>query len=421
MGDMSSMSRESKKQQLRRQMITPGKDFPSGRSQMEEQELYAARQKKRRRNLMMAGLVLVLVFVFAGGWFYYQQIFRFTEYETIRQISLSQGSLVGYETFGKNVIKYTRDGASYVDNRGAAVWNDSYEMKLPIVSVNGDYAAIADQQGNKIYIYNTSGKVGEATTILPITKVAVSGLGFVAVVVEGPASSYLYCFTKDGSPHGTEMKANISGNGYMMDISVSKDGTQMMASYVYLKGGQAKSRVVFYDFSEVGKNQATRLVGGFDEPFENVIVPRVVYLKEPYSCAFGSTGPVFFSSKNLLKPEMLSQVLLEEEIQGIFYSDEYVGVVVWNNTNEGERRLEVYRADGKHVLSKEFTYDYTHADIDGELIFLYNDNSCRIYNMAGVEKLDAVFDFAVTKIRRGSAPNTLLVIGPQEMREIKLK
>lgn len=421
MGDMSSMSRESKKQQLRRQMITPGKDFPPGRSQKEEQELYAARQKKRRKNLIKAGLALALVFVAAGGWFYYQQIFRFTEYETIRQIPLSQGSLVGYETFGKNVIKYTRDGASYVDNRGAAVWNDSYEMKLPIVSVNGDYAAIADQQGNKIYIYNTSGKVGEATTILPITKVAVSGLGFVAVVVEGPASSYLYCFTKDGSPHGTEMKANISGNGYMMDISVSKDGTQMMASYVYLKGGQAKSRVVFYDFSEVGKNQATRLVGGFDEPFENAVVPRVVYLKTPYSCAFGSTGPVFFSSKNLLKPEMLSQVLLEEEIQGIFYSDEYVGVVVWNNTNEGERRLEVYRADGKHVLSKEFTYDYTHADIDGELIFLYNDNSCRIYNMAGVEKLDAVFDFAVTKIRRGSAPNTLLVIGPQEMREIKLK
>ena len=41
--------------------------------------------------------------------------------------------------------------------------------------------------------------------------------------------------------------------------------------------------------------------------------------------------------------------------------------------------------------------------------------------MAGVEKLDTVFDFAVTKIRRGRMPNTLLVMGPQEMREIKLK
>ena len=41
--------------------------------------------------------------------------------------------------------------------------------------------------------------------------------------------------------------------------------------------------------------------------------------------------------------------------------------------------------------------------------------------MAGTEKLDATFDFAVTKIRKGRMPNTLLVMGPQEMREIKLK
>ena len=41
--------------------------------------------------------------------------------------------------------------------------------------------------------------------------------------------------------------------------------------------------------------------------------------------------------------------------------------------------------------------------------------------MAGTEKLDATFDFAVTKIRKGRMPNTLLVMGPREMREIKLK
>ena len=111
MGDMSLMSRESKKQQLRRQMITTGKDFPSGRSRKEEEELYAARQKKRRKKLIKAIGILALVFIVAGGWFYYQQIYRYTDYETIRQTALSQGSLVGYKTFGKNVLKYTRDGA----------------------------------------------------------------------------------------------------------------------------------------------------------------------------------------------------------------------------------------------------------------------------------------------------------------------
>ena len=45
------------------------------------------------------------------------------------------------------------------------------------------------------------------------------------------------------------------------------------------------------------------------------------------------------------------------------------------------------------MLSKEFNFEYTHADFDGDLIILYNEDSCRIYNMSGTEKFDATFDF----------------------------
>lgn len=422
MSDMSSMSRESKKKQLRSQMISPGQEYPAARSRIEEETMQKARQKIRRRHMALAAVLLISIFAGAGGWFYYQQIHRYTGYVTMRVVPLNEGSLVGYKTFGSNVLKYTRDGASYIDSRGGNVWTESYEMKTPIVAVNGDYAAIADRQGNSILICNTDGKVGQATTILPITRITVSGLGMVAAVVEDSTSSYIYFFRKDGSELKINVRTNMSGDGYPLDICLSRDGTQRMCSYVHLEGGEAKTRVVFYDFSEIGKNVPTRLVGGFDEQFTNTVVPRVAYLKEPYSCAFSTNGPVFFSARNLANPEVLHQSAIEgENISGVFYSDEYVGVILWNSGGESEKRLEVFRADGSHILSKEFTYDYTCADIDGEMIFLYNDNSCKVFNMAGTEKLDATFDFAVTKIRKGRMPNTLLVMGPQEMREIKLK
>ena len=155
MNDMSSMSRESKKQQLRRQMITPEKDYPPNRRKQEEEEMHASRQKKHRRHMVLAILALALVFAGAGCWFYYQQIFRYTSYETVRQVSLNQGSLVGYETFGSNVLKYTRDGASYIDDRGNNVWTESYEMKMPIVAVNGNFAVIADQCDSFITVQHT--------------------------------------------------------------------------------------------------------------------------------------------------------------------------------------------------------------------------------------------------------------------------
>ena len=44
-------------------------------------------------------------------------------------------------------------------------------MKSPIAAVNDGYAAIADQQGNSIYICDQSGCLGIATTVLPIVKI----------------------------------------------------------------------------------------------------------------------------------------------------------------------------------------------------------------------------------------------------------
>ena len=47
--------------------------------------------------------------------------------------------------------------ATYLDAKGKVVWVQSYEMRSPVVSVNGDFVAIGDQQGNSIYICDKTG------------------------------------------------------------------------------------------------------------------------------------------------------------------------------------------------------------------------------------------------------------------------
>ena len=54
-----------------------------------------------------------------------------------------------------------------------------------------------------------------------------------------------------------------------------------MGSYIYLKGGELKNRVAFYNFSEVGKNVSTRMVGGFHEMYDSSMIPKVCYLDIP--------------------------------------------------------------------------------------------------------------------------------------------
>ena len=56
-------------------------------------------------------------------------------------------------------------------------------MNFPIVAVCGNYAAIADQQGNNIYICDETGCLGVATTVLPIFRITISSRGMVAAVM----------------------------------------------------------------------------------------------------------------------------------------------------------------------------------------------------------------------------------------------
>lgn len=257
--------------------------------------------------------------------------------------------------------------------------------------------------------------------MLPISRVTVSGTGIVAAVVEDSVSSYVTFFDRDGTALDIMIKTNMAKNGYPLDISLSRDGTQLISSYVFIQNGELRNRVVFYGFSEIGKKEANRIVGGFDEQFQGTMVGEVQYMGEPYSCAFSGNGLTFFSSKNLASPELIAQIPVEEEIQSVFHSEEYAGIIVRNNTGEYANRMEVYKKNGELVMKKDFTYDYTAADIDGDLVILYNEDSCKVYNMSGVLKLYASFDFTVSKIRKGSFPNTLIVTGPQIMKEIKLR
>ena len=146
MSDMNSMNREIKKDQLRRQIVpaSPQKDEDSN------EIIKRARTKVKKKKLKIFLVVLFILSAGAVSLYTYLNYYQYTGYSVVWEKSLNEGSYVGYLDFGTNVLKYSKDGASYIDNQGKEVWIQSYEMKSPVASVNGPYAVIADQQGNSI-------------------------------------------------------------------------------------------------------------------------------------------------------------------------------------------------------------------------------------------------------------------------------
>ena len=105
MSDFSSMSRESKKDKLRRQIVSPQQ--PAWNAEPEEDSeavVRRAHNRVLRHRWILVLLVLLLIAAGAAAWFFYQRNYRYSGYETAWQVDLNEGSLVGYESFGTNVL-----------------------------------------------------------------------------------------------------------------------------------------------------------------------------------------------------------------------------------------------------------------------------------------------------------------------------
>ncbi len=434
MSDFNSMDREYKKNQLRRRIVSSEDtrrpmDFEM-RSEENEEELRRAQKRSRRRRTIVLAVLLCLIVIALGAVYWYTRYYQMKTATVVweRQMEQTDGTFTAYVSYGDNVLKYTRDGASYIDSSGKDVWIQSYEMNAPIVAVSGDYAAIADQQGNTIYICDKTGCLGIATTIMPISRVTISSKGMVAAVVEDQTSSYVYYYQKDG----TEMKIYIRGFlkseetsdewgvGYVLDAALSPDGNVLMGAYYYIQNGALRNRVAFYNFSEVGKNVENRMVGGFHDIYEGSMVAKVVCLNDTYAVAFADNSLSFYSLRDEMSPAMIQLTAVEEEIRSIFYNENYVGIIVRDVAGENDYRMDVYEDNGTKAFSVSFDYEYMHASVEGDMIFLYNEDSCRVYNHYGNLKYEGTFDFTLSKVTKGRLPNQIIVTGPQVMQELIL-
>lgn len=428
MGSTDSMSRENKKNQLKRQIV------PSNHSRNEEESLEVlqkARQRVRKKRLIILMVLAVIIAGAAIGLEQYGKYHQYTAYQVVWEKNLTseaqesaakgEGSFCGYVDFADGVLKYTKDGASYIDAQGKTIWIQSYEMKSPIVSVNGEFAAIGDRQGNSIYICDTRGSQGQATTLLPILQISVSSRGVVAAIQEDSRASYIYLYKKDGSYLDINVKSLLSGDGYPIDLDLSPSGNQWITSFMYLDQGMLKNKVVFYNFG-LGKNDPRRVVGIFFPPdLADAMAGRVRFLDESHAVAFTDKGLQFFSTRIETSPESVKQILLEENVRSIASTDRYAAVITDNAEGGDPYLLRVYDAEGNPVFQQTFNYQYTGFDIDGDYVFLYNESSCKVFNMSGTEKFNGTFDFTVSKVSAGRFPGNLLVMGPQMMAEIKMQ
>ena len=332
-------------------------------------------------------------------------------------VTIVQGANV--KNLDGSILLYSKDGASCIDSRGNAVWNRTYEIQTPLISTCGQTAAIGDYNGRAIYVVDKYGIKGTVKTNLPIRNFCVSENCVVAAVLDDVDVTriYVYNANEDTETPIVESRATMDKSGYPVSISLSPNGKIMAISYLYVDSGNMKSSVAFYNFGEVGKNESDNYVSGYD--YAGTILPYIQFMNNDTSFGVSDDRIVFFSGAE--KPANIASNLLEEEVQSIYYNENYVGLVFINQSGESAYRLDVYNTSGSKRHSQLFDIEYTDIVLNKDQIIIYNDMDCQICNIKGVDKFAGEFEKSTCLVIPTSSIYKYITVTMDSIDTIELK
>jgi len=326
----------------------------------------------RRTILILIVLGLLLAFLS------YSYFHVGNTYSSVSSSERNDISGTTYVEYGKNLLKFSPDGASCVNYSGDILWSTTFSMQSPIVDICESAVVVADQKGTQIYIFNETGLTGKFQTTLPIEKVKVAGQGVVSAVLEDGDTTWINFYDKDGNEIAKN-RTTISESGYPLDIALSPDGLKLMVSYLCATEGELNTKVDFYSFDTVGQAEINNLVNSV--AYKNEVVPKVIFIDDGISVAFRSNGFSIFKGKQI--PEEKVKIEFEEEILSIFYDNSYLGFAYESDNPDHKYKIRIYDTNGKKILDKYIDYNYKEIKISSNQIILFNESEFVSYSING--------------------------------------
>lgn len=372
----------------------------------------------RHRRLITYRIIGAVIILFVVLFFIYRSYKNmvYTNYAILKTTEYKEASAANFKGFNGNVLRYSRDGATAFNMSNDMLWNQTYEMQNPMADICGDYVALGDYRGTKIYILNSEGLKGQIDTTLPIQKFCVSATGNVAAVLEDEDVTWVKLYNQLGENVAND-RTTMSKSGYPLAMDISEDGIILAISYLYVGNGKLSSSVAFYNFGSVGQNEIDNLVSGYN--YNDETISYVQFMNESTSFGIGNTRFEIYSGNQ--KPENVYEEILDKKVESVFYNDDYIGLVYKDIAKEEPYHIDVYNTSGTIVSSEDFSLDYSDIIFNKDYVIIYNANECLIYNLDGLVKFDGLFKNSIINMIPTNNKSKYLFVSSSKTDEIQFK
>ena len=381
-----------------------------------ENERRNSERKKNRTTAIM--VVLALVVIIGVAVFVYMKMRNFKGIKVIQSSETTFDSNANYIEFGVNLLKYTPDGVSYINENGDTVWTAGDDFDVPIAAVCEEYAVVADKGGNLVAVFNEEGQVSSVDMPYSICDIDVAAQGAFAVILESDETNYIYMYDKNGNVV-YEMKTSIDKSGYPMDITVSEDGKKLFTSYFKLDGVNIKNNLTAYNFDEVGQNEnADRMVGGFS--FDEEMIPKVQFISNDAIAAFSDQNIRLYNMKE--KPSEKAVIKYDGEVSSVFYCSDYLGIIKPNADagSSAKNIMQIYDLSGNEIFKYSFSMEYDNIHATEDEIIITGGNQCLIVEKSGRTKFSYTFDGMIKSMVPSSRSNEYVVTMENKTETIRL-
>lgn len=347
-------------------------------------------RKYRRRYLYRVFWVMLCLVIFGAIIYRQYRNHIYTGYDIVSTVE--KKSLTGTKNMvlGERLLTYSNDGAQCMDSAGVAIWNQTYEMQNLLVKSSGDVVIIGDYNGHEVYVLNSEKKLYELDMSMPIRNVAVSQNGWSAVSVADTKTTWIYIYNAKGTQTYT-IKTTMGKSGYPVAFAFSPGGELLGLSCVYVDSGVIKSQVAFYNFGAVGENKSDYQVNGYT--YHDAVIPYITFLDDGNAVAVGDDRVIFYTGEQI--PISQAEYIQEDEIQGIYSDNGYLGVVFRSDRVDARYKMLVFGNGGSSIGKYYLDNEFRDIFFTRNYFVAYSESDCLIRTYDDVEKYKGAFNKTV--------------------------
>ncbi len=384
-----------------------------------EQKQNGYKEKIRKHKISTfyrIGLIVVILGIVVSLVMVQYKRHIYTGYDIVSSIVKESAAGAIDIRLGDAILTYSKDGAHCTNVKGEVTWNQTYEIQDIRLATCRDVVAIGNYNGREIYVQSAEKQLGTITTTMPIRDITVSATGYVTAILADTDVTWINTYNAQGENIYTG-QAHMYDSGYPAAISLSPNGELLAVSYVYVDAGVIKTNVAFYNFGPVGANHSDYMVSAYS--YEDMLVPQVQFMNNETSFAVGDSRLMIYTGAQ--KPISAKEYLYDEEIQSVFYNENYVGLVFISDDAKSQYRMDVYGAEAEKIGSYYFDTDYTNIFFEQEQFVVYNETECMVMTFGGVEKYKGFFSKSVNLMLPTSSAYKYVLVTDGSIDTIQLK